>query len=242
MNYKLACCDDSIAARNQIQSFFSRLGAETGDIYSVSYFRSADELLLNMSRDTQILLLDIGMEGMSGMALARHLREQNNDIYIIFITSMVQYAIEGYEVRAFGFLEKPLSYALFRREILDVTADITGKGDHIVSLNIGDTLSVLHSNKLLFAEVYGHIVQLTCTDEVRQCAISLSALEEKLTGASFFRCHKSYLVNYRHIADIGLTEITLSNGAVIPLSRHRRKSLLTGFANYISNAGPSGVR
>ena len=74
----------------------------------ISYHSAEAFLFAYEKEDFDILLLDIQMGDMSGMDLAKKLRETNNDVVIIFITALKDFVLEGYEVDALHYLIKPV--------------------------------------------------------------------------------------------------------------------------------------
>ncbi len=113
---KLIICDDEPVIYETIRNMLGRFSKECGISLDVSTCASGEELLGAVTPDVDILLLDIRMGELSGMNAARKIREKNSDICIIFVTTMTQYALEGYKVHAFGFLKKPLTYAHLKAE------------------------------------------------------------------------------------------------------------------------------
>lgn len=77
--------------------------------FDIRRFKDAVDFISDkMSFD--LIFLDIEMPYMSGMELAKHIREYNKVSVIIFVTNMKQYAVNGYEVGALDFVVKPVSY------------------------------------------------------------------------------------------------------------------------------------
>ena len=118
--WKTIICDDEQEMRSAVRANLERFSEETGERFSVTELTSGEALLFNLTEDTDIIFLDIKMNGITGMDAARKLREKNSRVCIVFITTMTQYALEGYEVHAFGFLKKPVSYAQFRLQIIPI--------------------------------------------------------------------------------------------------------------------------
>lgn len=65
--------------------------------------------------------LDIEMRGMNGLALAKKLKDLQPNLGIVFVTAYSQYAIEAFEVRACGYLLKPVDAPQLKRELLYLT-------------------------------------------------------------------------------------------------------------------------
>lgn len=68
--WKVAICDDESIIRQQLFLYIKNLEREWGEPFSVACFASGEQLLEGMAPDTQILLLDIQMDGLSGMETA----------------------------------------------------------------------------------------------------------------------------------------------------------------------------
>ena len=60
--------------------------------------------------------------------------------------------------------------------------------------------------------------------------IPLSEIEKETQSQHFFRCHKSFLINLRHITRIDPESVTMTNGDVIPVSKYRKKDLLKAYS------------
>lgn len=233
MAWQVVLCDDEAEICDLLVNFLDRLQADTGEKFQRDIFHNAKDLLGGIHKDTDIILLDIGMKGMNGMDAARELRARGNKSAIIFITSMVQYAIEGYEVRAFGFLCKPLEYHVFRMEMEDLLTHLRKTQNTSWEMKSGADTRLLLTDSILFLDAYGHNVTVHMTDNnILPCNAPLSVAEEQLENVGFFRCHKSYLINLKHVNQIDAENIVLSDKSKIPLSRHRRREFLTAFIRY----------
>ena len=121
--HKIAACDDSNVVLRQMAGYFEEFQNDTGIELAPAYFSSGEELLKHMSDDTELIFLDISMGEMNGIECARQLRAQGRDLPIVFITSMTEYALDGYAVHAFGFLPKPVTYGTFA----DITREALSK-------------------------------------------------------------------------------------------------------------------
>lgn len=231
--YSLMICDDDAATRRELRGHILRFEKETGVRFSVEETASGEELLKSFPLDTDILLLDIKMKATSGMNAAREIRQRGSDVLIIFITSMTQYAIEGYEVHAFGFLRKPISYDYFRWTLSDAMRHLARNASVRVELRNGVTSDFVESSKIAYIEIANHSLTITWENGQRSVyKMTLAELEEQLTQAGFVRCHRSYLVNIRQIRRIGLTDITMLDGVRIPLSKYRKKEFLEAVAQF----------
>ncbi|RHP45660.1 DNA-binding response regulator [Clostridium sp. AF32-12BH] len=230
---KLMICDDESVICESIQRMLERFSEECGIGLDIKICRSGEELLEQMTPDFDILFLDIRMGKISGMDAARKIREKYSDVCMIFVTTMTQYALEGYKVHAFGFLKKPLTYAQLRLQMLDAVHMLKSRRSESIMVKSGNDSWRLDLNKLYYMEIYGHDIHAVCADQTLTCYGSLSEYEKLLEEKGFCRCHKSYLVNLRYIRQIGATQIFMTDGSVIPVSKYRKKELSEAFARCI---------
>lgn len=234
---RIAVCDDEQESLKQIAVCLGQIQKDTGDELEVFYYRSAHELLEHMPRDVQVVLLDIGMQEaaspLSGIDAAHMLRAEGLDVTLIFITSMVEYALEGYDVHAFAFLCKPLQYAALKRHLTDAFGAIDAKRGIFLSVDTAGGKEAIDLNTLLYAEVFQHETSFVFADGTTTSVIPLAEVEKKVKRHGFFRCHKSYLVNFKQIQRIDPSSVTLGNGAVVPISKYRRKEFLDAYSRFM---------
>lgn len=234
MRRKIAVCDDEKVMLRQISQYLSQIQAETGDRYDLFYYASAEELLSHLPEGVQVILMDISMGEMTGMECARALRARGVESAIIFITSMTQYALEGYDVHAFAFLAKPLVYTELKDRLVDCFARLDQTQEVILPVETAKGMELLPIRDILYAEVFQHETSFTLLNKKTAGTIQLSQVEDRLAAHGFFRCHRSYLVNMAQVKRIGQESVTMPDGAVIPISKHRRRAFLDAFSSYMS--------
>lgn len=208
---------------------------ENGRSFQCALFDSATSLLKNYRADFDILFLDISMQGLNGMEAAREIRRQDERVCIIFVTSMQQYAIQGYGVRAFGFITKPMNYQELSME-LDCalrSIDTARLRDTSVTLRNGTQMDRLIISEILYCEVHNHTVEVHLYDSVRTYRYSMKELELMLERYGFFRPHSAYLVNHAAIAQVLGTRLILKNGAELPIAQQKRKAFLAQLTQYL---------
>ena len=218
MNYKIAICDDSQADRDYVSSLALRWASERGVCAYISPFASAESFLFHYAEesDFDILLLDIEMDGMDGVTMAKRLRQSNDTVQIIFITGYSDYIAEGYEVAALHYLVKPLKEEkLF--SVLDRAAEKLQKNEKVLHLELSGEMVRVPIHRIRWAEVSGNYVTI---HESRDYTVkmTLGQLGKEL-DERFFRVGRSVIVNLTQISRVTKGEIKLSCGASIPLPR-----------------------
>lgn len=233
--YRIVVCDDEMGVRHTLQKFLERYAQEHQEEFDILSFSSANELLKDYPKETDLLFLDIRMDGINGMAAAREIRQFDSQVCIIFITTMYQYAIEGYAVRAFGFVKKPVSYSEFSHELGCALVQIRGtrEKETLITVKDGATVHRLAISRIMYLEVRNHSVQISMDGMVLDVRGQMNQFEEQLAGYGFFRPHASFLVNSDYISSIDNNTIFLKSGDEIPLSQHRKKSFINALSEYI---------
>ncbi len=110
---KIAVVEDEIEMTNQLLKYVKQFFDENDLDYSITTFDNAIKLLDNYDFSFDLIFMDINMPLLDGMSASKKLREIDSEVTLIFITSLAQYAINGYEVNAFDFILKPVSYYNF---------------------------------------------------------------------------------------------------------------------------------
>ena len=177
------------------------------------------------------------MGGIDGMEAAKEIRKQDPSVCMIFITTMFQYAFEGYSVRAFGFVKKPVLYEEFSHEISCALRQIESMRTHekYYSVKYNDTLHRLPLSKIVYCEVQNHSAFFHLEDSIVECRSQMNTLENDLNPYGFFRCHASYLVNSSWIKRIEALELELKTGETIPVSQRKKKEFLAALSLYVGD-------
>lgn len=159
MNYNIAVCDDSAADRKYISDMVDEWAAGKGCDVRTMAFESAESFMFcyDDKKDYDILLLDIEMGGMDGVAMAKRLREQDDNVQIVFITGYSDYIAEGYEVAALHYLMKPVKKEkLF--SLLDRAVEKLSKNEKMINMELGGELVRIPIYQIRYADVMGNYV------------------------------------------------------------------------------------
>ncbi len=221
---KLVICDDDPADTAYVTGLLDVWRKRAGVTMEVLAFPTAEALLFAWEEqgDMDILLLDIEMGEMSGVQLARHLRQMGARMQIIFITGYMDYIAEGYDVEALHYLLKPVTQERFG-EVMDRAMERMKTREHMLRLALGDGVVQLPLYEIRYLEVLRNYTTIHAA-EAFSVKRSLNELEGEL-DESFYRIHRSYIVNLRFIRRVTRTEVILKDGTALPLSRRQYESL-----------------
>lgn len=232
MVYRIGICDDSSADVCLVQHILYNWAAQRQVKIQSEAFPSAESFLFRYAenKNFDILLLDIEMGAMDGVTMAKKVRQDNENIQIVFITGYPDYIAEGYEVAAIHYLMKPVSKdKLFF--VLDRALGNIKKGSRVILLPLDGEVLRLPIDNIQYVEAFNHSVTIITKTEIYEIKKSLTEMI-KLLGNDFIRCHRSYLVGLKYISRISKKEVILDNGKVLPLSRSAAPVVHRAFVSY----------
>lgn len=217
---QIAVCDDEKSVRELYTEKIRQLYPRADLIQ----YQSGEELLM-ADRQSDIVLLDIQMPGMSGMDTARQLRGISKEMVIIFVSALEDYVFQAFDVGAFHYLVKPFDDRKFA-EVLSRAVEqcednrkrdahkngekempnlvITRGGEHI-TVRIAD---------IVYAEVFDRKVILHTMDSDIEYYGKMKDLEKRV-GEDFYRPHRAYLVNFSYIRKYNAATIELERGQAL---------------------------
>ncbi|MGL4760043.1 MAG: LytR/AlgR family response regulator transcription factor [Sarcina sp.] len=232
MGLNIVICDDEFLHRSILKEFLITILNDELLEYDLIEYSSGEDLLHHYDK-VDLLFLDIQMNELSGMDVARRIREFDNNVEIIFTTSIAQYVFEAYEVRAYRYLVKPIEYKELRKQVKLCISDYLDK-NNIIAIDSNKSTVKIRIGEILYAEVMRKEVTIYTESKVYIIETSMKKVEKKLFNYGFFRCHHSYLVNLKKINEIRDKAIFISDKE-IPVSRTRYKALKIKLVNLLGD-------
>lgn len=227
---KIAIVEDQAAESDLLQKHLARFARENDLRIEALVFRDGVDFLTGYSADYDAVFMDICMTHMDGMETARRLREVDDAVPLVFITTMKQYAINGYSVGAFDFIVKPVSYVRLEAVLRKLRRILEKRSERELILRTREGVRKLRQSEIYYVEIRGHdITYHTQTGDVDAYG-TLKETEANL-GGSFARCNNCYLVNLKYVTAVGKDEVTVG-GYKVQLSQRRRKDLMDALIQY----------
>ena len=214
----ISLCDDNAQERAYIKNLVLDWADRSGAGVSIREYPSAEALLFSYSDfPPDILLLDIEMPGLSGVELAKKLRQDGNRLLqIIFITAYSDYISEGYDVAATHYLLKPVDREKLFSVLSRAVERIADDGKRLV-LETSDETALVPICDIKFIEVIKNYVTVHAEREYT-LKKPLKEIEHEL-DERFIRVGRSYIVNLYFITRVTRSEIFLKGGDAVPLPR-----------------------
>lgn len=230
---RVAIAEDERGCAEQLQANLHRYAVESGEPIQIEVYANGAELIENYRGSWDLLLLDVDMPVLNGFDAARSIRRIDPKVHIIFITNLAQYAIKGYEVSALDYVLKPISYFALSMKLDMVSRLIRRNMEDSLMINQDGDLIRVPLSHLYYVEIFSHELNYHTMegDIVTTTSQTLSALEKRLEGHGFVRCHKGYLINLRYVKTLCGNTVLL-DGREIPVSRNRRKAVMQAIIDY----------
>lgn len=185
-----------------------------------------------------VYVLDIDFEDkMNGVELARKIRDNEANAYIIFVSAHQEYSMLCYKVKTFDFLLKPVNYDILEKCILALVKDFYSvyekKDEQFITIKTTSEIHKIPIDDIYYCEKYGKILVIHTKKGVFRTYTTIKEIQKKLENYGFFRCHKSYLINLKYISHISINEnaVYMVNGGKCFVSRSYRKELLDRVIN-----------
>lgn len=231
---KIAVCDDDKKDIARLKKLIEAYDADNNIGFSVSEYESGTEVLKAVSsgEDVNIIFLDINMDDMDGLSVAKKIREEMDDVPIVLVTAFMTYALDGYKVKASRFLIKDDLDKTFDECMDDICKDIRKKSKTI-AFNCVEGEMRLKASDIILIETSGHKNLIKLKNETYQIYEKLDVLEELLKGYGFLRTHNSFLVNMAHIRGINSYVLTLDDGRQLPVPKARYKQVRQEYALFV---------
>ena len=229
---KIALCEDEQLQRELIKNYIDM--SLLNKNYEIFEFKSGEELIANYPQNLDILFLDIQMEKINGMDTARKIRTFDNNVEIIFITGIWDYVQEGYEVRAYRYIIKPIDFNSFETQLNLCIKEIENqKRPSIVATYKGE-VNKIDIGSIVYIETDNRNTLIHTKEKSYRSNMGISKLEKHLEGSTFFRCHNSFLINLEYINKIVQDSVFLGEYE-IQVSRHKMKELKIQFTSFLGD-------
>ncbi|MGM9682200.1 MAG: LytR/AlgR family response regulator transcription factor [Eubacteriales bacterium] len=234
---RIAVCEDNDLHREMFTCLMNRYAAEKSIRFELITYKNGIGFLCDKEEGAHfdIVFLDIYMDNILGIDIARRLRSDGYKGSIIFLTASPDFALESYDVDADGYLLKPLDYTKLETILDGITYEYKPCTYRICQRS---SVINLFFHEILYIESQNAkcIVNTICNEKFTVYK-TLNTIEMELNDKRFFRCHQSFLVNMDHVRQID-KQFLLRNGEIIPIRQRGIKSARETFMEYTSQKNP----
>lgn len=226
MSARYLLVDDEPLARTRLERLIKEL--EPGA--TIVQAGDGDQALAALAKDGpfEACFLDVEMPGLGGFDVARRWPAAAKDTALIFCTAYPKYAVQAFQVAAVDYLVKPVE-AERLKQTLARTTRVRDSGPTLL-LKVGDKTVPVPWQDVICLRASQKLTEVVTLDREYLTEKSLDQLEGELPPAEFCRCHRSALVNVRHVLSVsggsGEAKAELKRGLEAPVSRRKKTELM----------------
>lgn len=234
---KIAIIDDiqsdRAMAAGYLQTFFSKY--PNMNPITIYEFDSGEIFMENFIPNSFcFIFIDYYMNGISGIETARRIRQIDDNVILIFITLSRDYAIDGYKVKASGYLLKPYEYNDLEEILLLI--DIKKLRDkQFIEIDTGNRIVRILLNEIIYCDISGHYVQIhTHNAGLLKFRMTFSQLTLLLHPYKrFLSCYRGCIINMKRVDRIENLNFFMDNGEQVPFCKKEQTSVMKLYYDYL---------
>ncbi|MBR2548682.1 MAG: response regulator transcription factor [Clostridiales bacterium] len=228
---RIAICDDEEIYRVELKTILDKLLANVD--YDIDTFSDGTILSEAFSKEPyDLVFLDIEMPAVDGITLAKKIRSKSENVFIVFLTSHIEYALEGYEVNALRYLTKPVDIDKLR-EVLKYVLDKQGSNSHQIIIKEDGEDILIDINDVIYMESMNQNVRIVTSAGEHIIRYNIGDFEEELKDDGFFRIHRGYLISLSKVKRLSKNDVVMDGDVTLPVSRSNVKPLKDAFYFYV---------
>lgn len=242
MLLNIAICDDEISEMKKTEDYIIKFSVQSGIEFNIDKYSDGNKLLSayrgSPSRYDAVFL-DVEMPVISGIKLAEKIRQiPDRNVLIIFITSYPEYMQDSFDVQAYQYLIKPLTYELFKDKMTRLIGYLSELQTNITVISLKKEEIVLHIEDIICFETIksittkSNLLVTTINGEFRIKG-KIAEMEAKLREQYFISVHRSVLVNMKYIKKFSSDMVELTNGKTVEASRRKLSEIKEAFSKYM---------
>ena len=235
MNFRICIVEDNRETCEQLCALMKEYEQDHCDLkytFNVTCFSDAITFLDEFSGNYDFIFMDIELPHMNGMEAVRHIREKDENVIVVFVTNMAQYAVKGYEVNALDFIVKPVWYESFAMKMDRAINKYKSTQSKEIWITERNNKRRLRVRDIKYVEVAHHCCIYHTFEGNFTTYDQLYNVCKELEDAPFALCNRCFLVNLKHVTAIEAMSVTVA-GESLQISRNKKKSFLMSLNEFL---------
>lgn len=235
---KIAICDDNVEVIKQIENIVSQTYVQIQVNFFTACFEDGQSLLAeiqNKDTDFDILLLDIDMPEISGLEVARIIRERNENCILIFISSYENYVFDTFEFNPFRFVRKPRMLQELPIVLRAAEEAYQKNKKRYVIIHCDEGEVRVEETEIMYFDVVKRQIRICLADgRILHTWSTIKELKMVLSKERFSKIHSGCVVNLKYVSGYAGDVISLDNGEHLSASRNGIKTFKEDLSRYWS--------
>jgi two-component system, LytTR family, response regulator len=230
---KIALCDDDISALSKLNQIIIQYCKKESIKVIINTYMTGEELLVCCKR-FDVIFLDIKMNEMGGIEVAKQIRKKDTNVKIIYVTAFSDYQNYAFSVHAFGYITKPYDQETICNILVDVIEYIKSQSAKpTLCLKIDNGMLHIDAENIYYFEYSSRKMKVVHSSGICYANYGVEELIEKVGEFNFIAPHKSFIINLLHVMKIKGYEIYMRNGEVVPLSQKRSAAVRDAYMVFL---------
>lgn len=234
--FRVAIVEDSIEEAAEIKSMLERFGKSSKEEFDTVHYPSAMEFL-SQRGVFDLIFMDIKMPGINGMEAAEMLRVFDENVPLVFVTSLARLAAKGYAVNAADFIVKPVSYLDFSRSMARVLRLMRRRAGLRVAIPTSNGLRVVSVSSVIYFDIQRHYLSYHLEGgETLRVRKTMQDAVKDFPSEWFVRISSSCTVNMGHIGLVRKDHLVMTDGTELYFSRPKKSAALATIAQFLGRS------
>ena len=230
---RIAICDDEEIYRVELKTILDKLLVNVD--YNIDTFDDGRQLMESFSKAPyDLVFLDIEMPAVDGITLAKSIRSRSENVFIVFLTGHIEYALEGYEVNALRYLTKPVDIGKLK-EVIRYVQEKQGSARQLIIREDGEEI-LIDIGDVIYMESMNQNVRIVSAKGEHVIRYNIGDFEEQLKNDGFFRIHRGYLISLSKVKKLVKSDVIMEDGTALPVSRSNLKPLKEALYAYVEGS------
>lgn len=231
---KIGIVEDEIEEIRNLKEKLDTYFSQKDLAYGVSSYEKPLEFIDQFSNQFDIIFLDIEMPYCNGIDVAKSIREKDKNVILIFSTRMVSKALEGYSVKAYDFIVKPVVQERLDKLMDELTYKLSANKKETITVKMNNNVTkVLDTDEIVHIEIVSHLLLIELYQgDTLELWMPLSEIEKILPISSFIRISNSVIINMNYVEEIR-GDTLMVKGRPLKVSRSKKKEFLDKFSRFV---------
>ena len=234
---RIAIVEDNDKEAKALTNLLERYGKDHDMEFHIKVFEHALRFLDQYQPDYELIFMDIDMPYLNGIEATKKLRQIDENVVLVFVTALAQYAVQGYGVGALDFLLKPINYTILESKMARALNAVNKNKGKQIMIRSENRIKVIDVKDILYIEMYNHYLNfhIESSKEIFKMRGTLASAKELLEDLYYEECNKGILVNLAKVSSIEGFKVILTNGEELVISRSKKSLFLQRLAEFHGN-------
>lgn len=234
---RIALCDENPYHMHEVEAVLTTILFDRIEFDMLTYKNGMElvEAIRSKNFATDLLIMDIDMQQVNGLQIAKFMRKSNILCDIVFLTGNKEFVLEGYKYSAFDYLLKPVSVKVLQRMIDRYISTREFRTPFFYFKN-QNSYNRVNLNKIEYFSGEGRKATVYASGFEGSFYRKIDEIEQEVCKRNnFLRPHQSYIVNIDYIIEFTSNKIVTESGMEIPIAKKRYHETKEKFRTYVGS-------